>query len=158
MLARRPAVAISMRVTGPCGERHGEPAEALGDGQEGLQHAALVLGHEREVERVRDGLPAERGHDLLGDDDAGAILRLVRRAREVRREQEIRGVAQRRVGGQRLLSRRRRARRRASRPERSAATSAASSTSAPRAALTSSAPGRSSASRVRVDQPARRIA
>ena len=47
VLARRPAVAISMRVTGPCGERHGEPPEPLGHGQERLEHAALVLGHER---------------------------------------------------------------------------------------------------------------
>ena len=62
-------------------ERHREAAEALGDGQERLERAALVLGHEREVERVRDGLAAERGHDLLGDDDAGAILRLARSSR-----------------------------------------------------------------------------
>ena len=103
MLARRPAVAISMRVTGPCGERHREAAEPLGHRQERLEHAPLVLGHERQVERVRDGQPAERRHDLLGDHDAGAILRLARRARQVRREQEVGRVAQRRVGRQRLL-------------------------------------------------------
>ena len=84
-------------------ERHREPPEPLGDRQERLEHAALVLGHERQVERVRDGQAAERGHDLLGDDDAGAILRLVRRARQMRREQQVGRVAQRRVGGQRLL-------------------------------------------------------
>ena len=133
---------------GPLRERHREPAEALGDRQERLQHAALVLGHERQVERVRDRGPRERGHDLLGDDDAGAILRLARRAREVRREHA--GWARRAAASRPAAApaRRRRAPRPPSCPERSAATSAASSTSAPRAALTSSAPGRSSASRV----------
>ena len=103
MLARRPAVAISMRVTGPSASAMASRPSRSATRQERLEHAPLVLGHEREVERVRDGPPGERRHDLLGDDDARAVLGLDRRAGQVRREQEVGRVAQRRVGRQRLL-------------------------------------------------------
>ena len=46
---------------------------------------------------------AERSDHLLGDHDACAILSLDGRAREVRREHDVRRIAQRRVGRQRLL-------------------------------------------------------
>ena len=156
MLARRPAVAISMRVTGPWASAMASRPRRSATGRNGSSTRRSSSGTNGRLSACATGQAAEGGHDLLGDDDAGAILRLVRRARQMRREQEVGGVAQRRVGGQRLLGEDVERGARELRPSAAPSTSAASSISAPRAALTSSAPGRSSARRVRVDQPARR--
>ena len=103
VLARRPAVAISMRVTGPSASAIARRPSRSATGRNGSSTRRSSSGTNGRLSACATGLPAERRHDLLGDDDAGAILRLARRARQVRREQEVGRVAQRRVGRQRLL-------------------------------------------------------
>ena len=77
--------------------------------------------------------PFERRHDLLGDDHAGAVLRLVGRGGEVRRDDDVVELEQRAgYGSDEKTS----SAAPATLPESSASTSAASSTSSPRAALT----------------------
>ena len=56
----------------------------------------------RHVHRIADFAVEQRGADLLRDFDADAFLRFRRRCAEMRREDEIRQPAQRRIGGQRL--------------------------------------------------------
>ena len=50
---------------------------------------------DRDVDRVRDEPAVERRDDLLGDDHAGAILRLARRRGEVRRDDDVVELEQR---------------------------------------------------------------
>ena len=55
-----------------------------------------VLGADRgDVDRVRDELALEGGRDLLGDDHAGAVLRLLGGRRQVRRDDDVVELEQR---------------------------------------------------------------
>ena len=81
----------------------------------------------------------ERGGDLLGDDHAGAVLRLLGRGGEVRRDDDVVELEQRAEYGSAEKTSSAAA---ATLPERSASSSAASSTSSPRAALTIRTPSR----------------
>ena len=99
-------IRVSWSESGPCaatrharrpraGECHREPAELRRERDERAEHLELALVDDRDVDRRPNGLAVERRRDLLGDDDAGAILRLGRRAREVRRDDHLRELEQR---------------------------------------------------------------
>ena len=81
------------------GELEREAAEARRERQERAEHLEILAADRRDVHRVRDDPALERGRDLLGDDHAGAVLRLVGRGGEVRRHDDVRRAEQRaRVG------------------------------------------------------------
>ena len=76
-------------------ERHREPRELRGEGDERAEHLELARVDDGDVDRRADDLARERRRDLLGDDDAGPILRLGRRSCEVRRDHHLRELEQR---------------------------------------------------------------
>ena len=65
------------------GELDREPAELGGERDVRTEQLEILGADDRNVDRVRDEAAVERGDDLLGDDQAGAILRLVGRRGEV---------------------------------------------------------------------------
>ena len=107
-----------------------------------------------DVDRVRDELALERRGDLLGDDHAGPVLRLLGRRGEVRRDDDVVELEQRpEYGSAEKTS----SAAPATLPERSASSSASSSTSSPRAALTSRTPSRICANAVASIEPLRLV-
>ncbi len=58
------------------GERGGEAAEALHERQVRAEHLHVLRADGGDVDRGRDDAAGERGDDLLGGLDAGAVLRL----------------------------------------------------------------------------------
>ena len=116
------------------GELDREPAELGGERDVRAEQLEILGADDRDVDRVRDEPAVERGDDLLRDDHAGAILRLVGRGGEMRGDDDrveleqlagvgLRGEDVERSAGDAAAS-------------GSASASAASSTSSPRAALT----------------------
>ena len=80
-----------------------EPAELGGERDERAEHLQVGGVDDRDVDRVRDEAALERGDDLLGDDHAGAVLRLVGGGGEVRRDDDLVELEQRagvRLGGE----------------------------------------------------------
>ena len=80
-----------------------EPAELRGERDERPEHLEVGGVDDRDVDRVRDEAALERGDDLLGDDHARAVLRLVGRGGEVRRDDHLVELEQRagvRLGGE----------------------------------------------------------
>ena len=71
------------------GELDRECAELRGERQERAEEADLVRGHRRDVDRVRDHAALESGGDLLGHDHARAVLSLLGRGGEVRRDDDV---------------------------------------------------------------------
>ena len=69
----------------PSGELHREAAELRRERDVRAERLEVLRADHRDVDRVRHEAALERRDDLLGDDHAGAILRLVGRRREVRR-------------------------------------------------------------------------
>ena len=135
---------------GAAGELDASAPSLAASGRNGPRNSSVLGGDGGHVDGVRDDPALERGGDLLRDDHAGAVLRLLGRGGEVRRDDDVVELEQRaRV----RLRRRRRARRRATLPERSASTSASSSTSSPRAAFTMRIPSLAPRELVRADQP-----
>ena len=129
-----------------------QPPEPLGERQE-RPHRLGRLGR-GDVDGERHEVAAQREHDLLGDRLARLVLRLGRRRAEVRRDDDVVELEQRRLGG-RLRARTRRSRRRRCGPSRIASASASSSTMPPRPALTSRSAGLACASTLGVDEPDR---
>ena len=76
-------------------ERHGEPSELGRERDERCERLEVSLVDDGDVDGRAHDLAVERGDDLLGDDDARAILGLGRRAREVRRDDDLREPEQR---------------------------------------------------------------
>ena len=76
-------------------ERHREPRQLRGERDERAQHLELPRIDDRDVHRRAHDLAGERGRDLLGDDDAGTILRLGGRPCQVRRDDDLREFEQR---------------------------------------------------------------
>ena len=77
------------------GERHRQAAERRSERHERAEQLQLARVDHRDVHCVSHELPVERRRDLLGDDDAGPILRLRRRAGEMRRDHDLRKLEQR---------------------------------------------------------------
>ena len=81
------------------GELHREAAELRGERDVRAERLELLRADHGDVHRVRHEPAVERRGDLLGDDHAGAVLRLVGRGREVRRDDDVVELEQRaRVG------------------------------------------------------------
>ena len=76
-------------------ERHREPRELRGEGDEWAEHLELARVDDGNVDRRAHDLARERRRDLLGDDDARPILRLGGRSCEVRRDHHLRELEQR---------------------------------------------------------------
>ena len=76
-------------------ERHREPRQLRRQGDERAEHLELARVDHGDVHRRSDDLAGERRRDLLGDDDAGPILRLGRRSCQVRRDHHLRELEQR---------------------------------------------------------------
>ncbi len=76
-------------------ELHREAAELRGERDVRAEHLEVLRADRRDVHRVRDEAAVERGGDLLGDDDAGAVLRLSRRGGEMRRDDDVVELEQR---------------------------------------------------------------
>ena len=68
------------------GQLHGEPAELGCQRHERAEHLEVVPADRRDVHRVRDEAAREGRRDLLGDDHAGPVLRLLRGGGEMRRD------------------------------------------------------------------------
>ena len=83
----------------PAGQLDGDAAEQRRERDERTEHLEVGLVDDRDVDGVRDDAPVERGDDLLGDDHTGAVLRLVRRGREVRRHDDLVELEQRSLVG-----------------------------------------------------------
>ena len=83
-------------------ERHPDAPEPARERQERAEHVHVLRAHGRDVDGGRHDAAGERSHDLLGRLHAGAVLRLGRRGREVRRDDDV-GVAEQRVVGDRLV-------------------------------------------------------
>ena len=66
-----------------------------GERDERPEHLEVGLVDDRDVHRVRDDAPVERRDDLLGDDHPRAVLRLVGRGREMRRDHHLVELEQR---------------------------------------------------------------
>ena len=79
----------------PGGQRDADAAEQRRERDERTEHLEVGLVDDRDVHGVRDDAPFERGDYLLGDDQTGAVLRLVRRSREVRRHDHLVELEQR---------------------------------------------------------------
>ena len=133
--ARRPRTSTSTRSTDSITEPLGQSAELLAERDERRQ-GLHGLGPDRgDVDRVGDDAAGQRGRDLLGGDDAGAVLRLGGRGSEVRgRRRRRRG----RRADARSSARRGRRRGRPLRPcpSRAPPARASRSISSPRAQLT----------------------
>ena len=98
-----PAVELDLDpVDGAVAESLGEPAELLAQGHERCQRLHLLRAHSGDVDRVRDHPARERGADLLGGDDPGAVLGLGGRGAEVRGDDDVVALEQRMIG-ERLL-------------------------------------------------------
>ena len=65
-----------------------EPPELRGERDERPEHLEVGLIDDGDVDGLGDDAALERRHDLLGDDDARAILRLVGRRRQMRRDDD----------------------------------------------------------------------
>ena len=118
-----------------------EPAELLAQRHERRQRLHRLGPHGGDVDGVGDDAAGERGADLLGGDDAGAILRLGGRGPEMGGDDDVVALEQR-VLGERLLGED--VERGAGRPgrTRARASSASRSISSPRAQLTIRTPSR----------------
>ncbi len=84
-------------------ELAGERGEVGGERQERSERLEVLRRDGRHVDGVRDEPALERGRDLLGDDHAGAVLRLLGRRAEVRRDDDVLVLEQRpgvRLGGE----------------------------------------------------------
>ena len=69
----------------PCvAEADREPAQLGGQRQERAEQLHLLGRHLGDVDRVGDELAPQRGRDLLGDDHARPVLRLLRGRAQVR--------------------------------------------------------------------------
>ena len=121
------------------GELDREPAELGGERDVRAEHLEILGADDRDVDGVRDEAAVERGDDLLGDDQAGAVLGLVGGRGEMRRR---RRRSPDRAAHLVRLGEKTSSAAPATLPERIAAASAASSTSSPRAALTMRTPSR----------------
>ena len=119
---------------------HRDAAEPRRERHVRPEHLEVVGADHRDVDGVRDQAALERRGDLLGDDHAGAVLRLPGRRREMRRDDDVVELEQR--AGIGLARRRRRAPRPRPGPSEAPSSSASSSSSAPRAALTIRTPAR----------------
>ena len=85
---------------GPAGrELHRDASELRGERDERPEHLEVGLVDDRDVDGVRDDAAVESGDDLLGDDDARAVLRLVGRGGEVRCDDDLVEPEQRPVVG-----------------------------------------------------------
>ena len=76
-------------------ERHRESAELRRERDERAEDLELARIDDRDVDRRPDDLSVERRGNLLRDHDTGSILRLGRRAGEVRRHDDLRELEQR---------------------------------------------------------------
>ncbi len=74
---------------------HREASELRGERDVRAEHLEVLGADRRDVHRVRDEPALERGRDLLGDDDACTVLRLARRRREMRRDDDVVQLEQR---------------------------------------------------------------
>ena len=72
-----------------------DPPELRGERDERAEHLEVGLVDDGDVDRVRDDRAVERGHHLLGDDHARAVLRLVGRGGEVRGDDDLVELEQR---------------------------------------------------------------
>ena len=90
-----PCTATARRAGRPPGERHRQATERRSERDERAEQLQLARVDDRDVHGVSHELAVERGRDLLGDDDAGPILRLGRRAGEMRRDDDLRKLEQR---------------------------------------------------------------
>ena len=84
------------------GERGGEAAEALHERQVGPEHLHVLGADGGDVHGGGDDAAGERGDDLLGGLDAGAVLGLGGRGAEVRRDHDVVVAVEQRVVGDRL--------------------------------------------------------
>ena len=84
-----PCAATAMRCGAPGCQLHRDPAEQRRERDERPQHLEVGLIDDRDVHRVRDDPAVERGDDLLGDDDARPVLRLVGGGRQVRGDDDL---------------------------------------------------------------------
>ena len=80
-----------------------EPSQLGGERDVRAEQLEILGADDRDVERVRDEPALECGDDLLGDDHAGPVLRLLRRRREMRRDDDVlepEQLARVRLGGE----------------------------------------------------------
>ena len=84
----------ALRRTRPPAPPRARPSFAA-SGMNGPSTSRSAGVDDRDVDRVRDEPAFERGDDLLGDDHAGAVLRLVGRGGEVRRDDDLVELEQR---------------------------------------------------------------
>ena len=74
-------------------EPHREPPELLGERQERRQRLHLLGADRGDVDGGRDSAAGQRGDDLLGALEAGAVGRLGGRGAQVRRDDDVRVAA-----------------------------------------------------------------
>ena len=101
--ARAPKYVSASSLRAARRELHREPAELGGERDVRPERLEVLRADHRDVDRVRHEPALERGHDLLGHDHAGAVLRLVGRGGEVRRRDDVLELEQRprvRLGGE----------------------------------------------------------
>ena len=138
--ASSPAISRVSVLSAAARELGEEPAEDLGERQVRGDRPGRLGRQQRRVDRVPGAAALEHvedlRRDLLGDQDLG----LGGRRPEVRREQRVRRVEERRVGRRLVLEDVDRRRRRGG-PTRSASATAASSRTPPRATLRTIEPG-----------------
>ena len=79
----------------PLGELHREPPQRRRERDRRAEHLQVLLPDRRDVDGVRDEPALERRGDLLGHDQARAVLRLLRRGGEVRRHDHAVDLEQR---------------------------------------------------------------
>ena len=83
-------------LVGPAlGELHREAAELRGERDVRAERLELLRADHGDVHGVRDEPAVERRRDLLGDDHARAVLRLVGRGGEMRRDDDVVELEQR---------------------------------------------------------------
>ena len=83
------------RLDAALGELHRQAAELRGERDERAEHLEVLGADRRDVDRVRDDRALERGGDLLGDDHASPVLRLLGRGGEVRGHDDVVELEQR---------------------------------------------------------------